>query len=124
MHSGKTLRLLRQYKGKTQKELGDSIGKSQEMISHWEKQEHLNGEILKLLIKGLESNREEWEKFRRLPPIKIVSSFLPTHLKISPPLRWRDEKSLLSGRMNSLYFRDQQETELQNPFPINFKIIT
>jgi transcriptional regulator with XRE-family HTH domain len=68
MHSGKALRLLRQYKGKTQKELGDSIGKSQEMISHWEKKEHLNGEILKLLIKGLESNREVWEKFRRLPP--------------------------------------------------------
>jgi transcriptional regulator with XRE-family HTH domain len=67
MHSGKTLKLLRQYKGKTQEELGNLVGKSQETISNWEKLEYLNVEIIDLVLKVLKSNEEEWEKFRRLP---------------------------------------------------------
>jgi transcriptional regulator with XRE-family HTH domain len=68
MHSGKTLKLLRQYKDISQKELALRINKSQETISNWEKHEYLDGEILDLLLKALKINREEWERFRKLPP--------------------------------------------------------
>ena len=69
MHSGEILKLLRQYKKVSQTELAKRIEKSQEMISYWEHQSHLNGEVLELLLKGLKSNREEWSKFKNLLPI-------------------------------------------------------
>lgn len=68
MHCGQIVKLLRQYKKISQTELGIRINKSQEMISHWEQQEHLNGEVLELLLKGLNSSNEEWERFKKLPP--------------------------------------------------------
>jgi transcriptional regulator with XRE-family HTH domain len=70
MHCGDVLKLLRNAKKMSQKELAKRIDKSQEMISHWEKQEHLNGTNLDLLLKGLESNRAEWEVFKKLTPQK------------------------------------------------------
>jgi transcriptional regulator with XRE-family HTH domain len=68
MHCGDVLKLLRNAKKMSQKQLAKRIGKSQEMISYWEKQEHLNGENLDMLLKGLDSNRSEWELFKKLPP--------------------------------------------------------
>ena len=68
MHSGEILKLLRQFKKISQSELAKRINRSQETISYWEQQTHLNGEVLDLLLKGLNSSKEEWERFKRLPP--------------------------------------------------------
>jgi transcriptional regulator with XRE-family HTH domain len=68
MNSGETLRLMRKWKKLSQADLAKRVDKSQEMISHLEQQEHINGEMLSRLLKGLDSNREEWERFRKLPP--------------------------------------------------------
>jgi transcriptional regulator with XRE-family HTH domain len=68
MHCGDVLKLLRNAKKMSQKELAKKIDKSQEMISHWEKQEHLNGTNLDLLLKGLNSDRIEWELFKKFAP--------------------------------------------------------
>jgi len=68
MHDGDVLKLLRRYKKLSQSELGKRISKSQEMISLLEQKEHLNGKNLEQLLKALNSNKEEWSLFKKLPP--------------------------------------------------------
>jgi transcriptional regulator with XRE-family HTH domain len=68
MHCGDVLKLLRNAKKMSQSELAKKIDMSQEMVSHWEKQEHLNGTNLDLLLKGLNSDRTEWELFKKFAP--------------------------------------------------------
>lgn len=70
MHCGQTLRLLRQYKGISQQTLAKKMNVKQQMISYWEKLEHLKGKTLEQLLKALNSNNNEWEQFKKLPPPK------------------------------------------------------
>jgi transcriptional regulator with XRE-family HTH domain len=71
MHDGDVLQLLRKYKKISQTELAKRIYKSQETISHYEQQEHLNGKNLEQLLQALKSNKAEWNLFNKLPPPPI-----------------------------------------------------
>jgi transcriptional regulator with XRE-family HTH domain len=64
MHCGDNLKLLRKYKKLSQTELAKRINRSQEMISYWEQQPHLNGKDLELILSGLNSCKEEWNRFK------------------------------------------------------------
>ncbi len=68
MHDGDVLQLLRKYKKISQTELAKRIYKSQETISHYEQQEHLNGKKLEQLLEALKSNKAEWNLFKKLSP--------------------------------------------------------
>ncbi len=68
MYDGDVLQLLRKYKKISQTELAKRIYKSQETISHYEQQEHLNGKNLEQLLQALKSNKVEWNLFKKLPP--------------------------------------------------------
>lgn len=68
MHSGKTLMLLRKFKNKTQRDIAEKLKTTQQYISELEKQEHIDGERLDKLLRVLNSNREEWEKFKKMLP--------------------------------------------------------
>ena len=76
MYDGDVLQLLRKYKKISQTELAKRIYKSQETISHYEQQEHLNGKNLEQLLQALKSNKVEWNLFKNLPPL------LPRKFKI------------------------------------------
>lgn len=66
MHSGKTLMLLRKFKNKSQNFLAQKLKKSQQYISQLEKQEDIDGKQLDDLLKALNSNKEEWEKVKKM----------------------------------------------------------
>lgn len=66
MHSGKTLMLLRKFKNKSQNFLAQKLKKSQQYISQLEKQEDIDGKQLDNLLKALNSNKEEWEKVKKM----------------------------------------------------------
>lgn len=68
MHCGKTLMLLRKYKNRSQVQLAKKLETSQQYISELEKREHLNGKLLDKVLQALNSNRNEWNQFRKLPP--------------------------------------------------------
>ena len=42
---------------------------TQQYVSELERQEHINVEKINRILNVLNSNREEWDKFRRLLPI-------------------------------------------------------
>jgi transcriptional regulator with XRE-family HTH domain len=69
MHCGKALMLLRKFKNKTQRDVAENLNATQQYVSELEKQKHLNGEKLDRILKALNANREEYEKFKKvLPP--------------------------------------------------------
>jgi transcriptional regulator with XRE-family HTH domain len=73
MHCGKTLTLLRKFRNTTQQQLAKKLNVKQQYISQLEKQNHINGSILDKVLKGLNSNKTEWEQFRKLPPRKMMN---------------------------------------------------
>jgi len=68
MHSGRTLMLLRKFKTITQKDIAKKLNITQQYISELEKQEHINGNKLNEILSALNSNKDEWEKFKKLLP--------------------------------------------------------
>lgn len=69
MHCGKTLMLFRKFKSKTQRNLAEKLMTTQQYVSELERQEHINVEKINRILNVLNSNREEWDKFRRLLPL-------------------------------------------------------
>lgn len=67
MQCGKTLTLLRKFRNTTQKQLAKRLNVKQQYISQLEKQNHINEPILEKILKALNSNKSEWEQFRKLP---------------------------------------------------------
>ena len=68
MQCGKTLTLLRKFRNTTQHQLAKKLNVKQQYISQLEKQSHINESILKKILHALNSNKSEWEQFRKLPP--------------------------------------------------------
>jgi transcriptional regulator with XRE-family HTH domain len=68
MHCGEIFKILRKWKKISQQQLAKKLNTSQQYISVLEKQEHLSGEKLTMLLKGINSTREEWERFKKLTP--------------------------------------------------------
>ena len=66
--------LLRKSKNKTQVDVAEKMNIKQQYVSELEKQKHINGETLDRILKAMNSNRDEFEKFKRV---------LPPHLKIN-----------------------------------------
>ena len=61
--------IFRKFKNKTQQDIAEGLNTTQQYVSELEKQKHLNGEKLDRILKALNANREEFEKFKRvLPP--------------------------------------------------------
>ena len=67
MHNGETFKILRKWKKISQKQLAQKLKTSQQYISELEKKENMNSNTLDLLLKGLDCNRELWQKFLKLP---------------------------------------------------------
>ena len=65
MHNGQSLMLLRKLKNKTQQHIAKKINTTQQYVSELEKLEHINSEKLDSILKALNSNREEFEKFKK-----------------------------------------------------------
>ena len=68
MHLGKALMLFRIFKSKTQQDIANKLNTTQQYISELEKQEHINGEKMNKILTALNSNKDEWEKFKKLLP--------------------------------------------------------
>ncbi|HEU5166857.1 MAG TPA: helix-turn-helix transcriptional regulator [Chitinophagaceae bacterium] len=68
MHYGKALMLFRKFKNKTQQDIAEKLKTTQQYVSELEKQNHLNGEKLDRILTALNSNREEWENFKKILP--------------------------------------------------------
>lgn len=78
MHCGKALMLLRKFKNKSQQWLADKLNTTQQYISELEKMEHINGEKLEAILKALNTNRDEWDRFKKsLPPPMRIKVYLP-----------------------------------------------
>jgi transcriptional regulator with XRE-family HTH domain len=65
MHCGKALMLLRKFKNKTQLDIAEKLNTTQQYVSELEKQEHIIGNKLNKILSALNSNKEEWEKFKK-----------------------------------------------------------
>lgn len=57
MHCGEIFKILRNWKKISQQQLAKKLNTSQQYISALEKQEHLSGEKLTMLLKGINSTR-------------------------------------------------------------------
>ena len=68
MHSGKSLMLFRKFNNKTQRDVAKKLRTSQQYISELEKQKHVDDELLHRILHALNSNLDEWEKFKALLP--------------------------------------------------------
>lgn len=68
MHCGKALMLFRKFKNKRQQDVAGKLNTTQQYVSELENQEHVNGDKLKKVLSALNSNKDEWEKFKRLLP--------------------------------------------------------
>ena len=68
MQCGKTLTILRKFRNTTQQQLAKKLNVKQQYISQLEKQNHINESILEKILHALNSNKSEWEQFRKLPP--------------------------------------------------------
>ena len=66
MHNGKALMLLRKSKNRSQSAIAKKLNKSQQYISQFEAQQSLNGKMLDQYLAAINSNRSEWEKFKKL----------------------------------------------------------
>lgn len=66
MHIGQAVKLLRTYKAVTQKQLAKQMNVKQQMISYWEKQQHINRNTLVQLLKALNSSIDEWNTLQKL----------------------------------------------------------
>jgi len=65
MHFGKALMLFRKLKNKTQQDIARKLNTTQQYVSELEKLEYINCEKLDSILKELNSNREEFEKFKK-----------------------------------------------------------
>jgi transcriptional regulator with XRE-family HTH domain len=65
MHCGKALMIFRKFKNKTQQDIAESLNTTQQYVSELEKQEHINGATLNKILSALNSNKDEWEKFKK-----------------------------------------------------------
>jgi len=74
MHCGEIFKILRNWKKISQQQLAKKLNTSQQYISALEKQEHLSGEKLTMLLKGINSTREEWERFKKLTPHPLMKT--------------------------------------------------
>lgn len=74
MHYGKALMLIRKFKNRTQQDIAEKLGTTQQYISELEKQNHISVEKLNSILKALSSNREEFEKFKKTLPLIIKES--------------------------------------------------
>jgi len=70
MHYEKALMLFRKYKDKTQQDIAQKMKTTQQYVSELEKQEYINSEKLSRVLCVLNSNMEEWEKFKKLLQIE------------------------------------------------------
>lgn len=68
MHSGKSLMLFRKFNNKTQRDVAKKLRTSQQYISELEKQKYLDDKLIENVLHAMNSNREEWEKFKMLLP--------------------------------------------------------
>jgi len=68
MNSGNSLMLFRKLKNKSQNQIAKRLKTSQQYISELEKQPHIKDEIIDKFLHALNSNRDEWEKFKKLLP--------------------------------------------------------
>jgi len=61
--------LLRKFKNKSQSDIAGKMKKTQQYVSLMEKQKKINGKNLDEYLSALNSNRDEFEKFKKgLPP--------------------------------------------------------
>ena len=65
MHCGKALMLFRKLKNKTQQDIARKLNTTQQYVSELEKLEYINCEKLDTMLTELNSNREEFEKFKK-----------------------------------------------------------
>lgn len=68
MTCGETLKLVRNWKSISQRQLATKLKTSQQYISELEKSKHFNGYKLEKLLKLMNITKTEWEAFRKLPP--------------------------------------------------------
>ena len=68
MNSGNNLMLFRKFNKKTQRDVAKKLRTSQQYISELEKQKDLDDKLLENVIKAMNSNWDEWEKFKALLP--------------------------------------------------------
>ena len=68
MNSGNSLMLFRKFNKKTQRDVAKKLKTSQQYISELEKQKHLDDKLLENVLKAMNSNWDEWEKFKALLP--------------------------------------------------------
>lgn len=60
--------LFRKFKNKTQGDVAKNLNTSQQYISEVEKQKKLNDDLVDKILVALNSNREEWENFKKILP--------------------------------------------------------
>lgn len=68
MNSGNSLMLFRKLKNKSQSHIAKKLKTSQQYISELEKQQYLKDETIDRFLRALNSDRDEWEKFKALLP--------------------------------------------------------
>jgi len=68
MNCGQTLKVIRQWKDISQKQLADKMKTSQQYISELESKEYFNGELLQKVLKALNVIKTQWEYFKNTPP--------------------------------------------------------
>ena len=66
MHCGKALMLFRKFKNQTQQDIARKLNATQQYISELEKKENINGDKINKILGALNSNKDEWENFKRL----------------------------------------------------------
>jgi transcriptional regulator with XRE-family HTH domain len=66
MHYGKALMLFRKFKNKSQQDIARNLNTTQQYISELEQQENVNGDKINKILTALNSNKDEWEKFKKL----------------------------------------------------------
>jgi transcriptional regulator with XRE-family HTH domain len=66
MNSGKTLKLLRVFRGVTQKQLGDRLRVSQQAISKMEQHRWIDSYAMKRIISALGCSREELKEIEKI----------------------------------------------------------
>jgi len=66
MHYGKALMLFRKFKNKSQQDIARNLNTTQQYISELEQQENVNGDKINKILIALNSNKDEWEKFKKL----------------------------------------------------------
>ncbi|HMK17152.1 MAG TPA: helix-turn-helix transcriptional regulator [Chitinophagaceae bacterium] len=72
MHTGKALMLFRKFKNKSQQDIARNLSTTQQYISELEQQENINGDKINKILIALNSNKDEWEKFKKFLQLQQV----------------------------------------------------